>query len=140
MSDSAELWYAQHLTDADRRLLADATDASTPLLAALGDPRVEPAVFATAPHDGRLAGTSPFLTFAVAVHRTAARLGTATYVEERWAPRQRVPVFDVVRLRDLLADPPTRFFLVELLASYTRLTSGATWERTRRGWRRRRFS
>jgi hypothetical protein len=29
---------------------------------------------------------------------------------------------------------------VELLASYTHVVSGATWHRTRRGWRRRRFS
>jgi hypothetical protein len=63
-----------------------------------------------------------------------------SYVEEAWAPRRRVPVFDVGGLRELAGDPAVRFFLVELLSSYTHLTSGATWERTRRGWRRRRFS
>ena len=40
----------------------------------------------------------------------------------------------------LLADPARRFFLVELLASYTHVVSGSTWTPTRRGWRRRRFS
>ena len=43
-------------------------------------------------------------------------------------------------LRDLLADPGRRLFLAELLGSYTHVASGATWQRTRRGWRRRRFS
>ncbi|HET6793502.1 MAG TPA: hypothetical protein VFH45_03615, partial [Acidimicrobiales bacterium] len=107
---------------------------------ALGHPDLEAAVFGAAPDDDRLLHTSPFLTFAAAVHRSAARLAATTYVEERWAPRQRVPVFDVGSLRDLLADPWRRYFLVELLASYTHVASGVTWQRTRRGWRRRRFS
>ena len=83
---------------------------------------------------------SPFLTFAVAVHRTAERLAGASYVEEWIGPRRRVPVFAVDPLRQLLADPRRRFFFVELLASYTRVVSGTTWTATRRGWRRRRFS
>jgi hypothetical protein len=83
---------------------------------------------------------SPFLTFAVAVHRSAERLETTNYVEESTFGRQRVPVFDVEPLRQLLADPVRRYFLVELLASYTHVASGAVWERTTKGWRRRRFS
>jgi len=51
-----------------------------------------------------------------------------------------LPMFDVESLRQLLADAERRYFLVELLASYTHVVSGATWHRTRRGWRRRRFS
>ena len=82
----------------------------------------------------------PFLTFAVAVHRLAAQLDTATYVNEWIGPRRRVPVFAVEPLRRLLADPLRRFFFVELLASYTHVASGSTWVATRRGWRRRRFS
>jgi hypothetical protein len=35
----------------------------------------------------------------VAVHGTRAYLETTTYVEERWAPRRRIPVFDVGPLR-----------------------------------------
>lgn len=83
---------------------------------------------------------SPFLAFAVAVHRTAANLERASYVEERLAPRVRVPVFDAGVLRAVLGDPLRRYFFVELLASYTRVSSGVTWTRTPRGWRRRRFS
>ena len=135
-----ELLYRQHLTDADQRLLNRTTGGRATLREALSDPRMEAAVFSDAPPDGGFVDSSPFLTFAVAVHRTAARLDHATYVEEAWTARQRIPVFDVIRLRDLLADPARCFFLVELLASYTHVSSGVTWERTRRGWRRRRFS
>jgi hypothetical protein len=35
---------------------------------------------------------------------------------------------------------PHRFFLAELLSSYTHVASGSVWMRTPRGWRRRRFS
>ncbi len=135
-----DLLYRQHLTDTDRRLIADIGGDGVGLSRALENPALETAVFGSEPPEGGLLATSPFLTFATAVHRTAARLDTATYVEERWAPRRRVPVFDVGPLRDLLAAPSSRLFLVELLASYTHVASGATWQRTPRGWRRRRFS
>lgn len=139
-----DLLYRQHLTDGDLRLLDGASDA-LPTAAALGSPAVEAAVFGTGPAgrgvDGGLeTSLSPFLVFAVAVHRTAANLETATWVEERWAPRVRIPLFDVDPLRQLLADPLRRYFLVELLASYTRVTSGVTWVRQGERWRRRRFS
>jgi len=74
------------------------------------------------------------------VHRVAERLAHSSYIDEWIGPRQRVPVFAVEPLRQLLADPARRFFLVELLASYTHVVSGSTWTATRRGWRRRRFS
>ncbi len=133
-------FYRQHLTDADQRFLSRVTGGRMTLQEAFSDQRVEAAVFSAGPGDGGFVDTSPFLTFAVAVHRTASRLDHASYVEEAWTARQRIPVFDVIRLRELLADPARRFFLVELLASYTHVSSGVTWERTRRGWRRRRFS
>ena len=88
----------------------------------------------------RPGSASPFLTFAVAVHRVAERLATTSYVDEWIGPRRRVPVFAVEPLRQLLGDPLRRFFFVELLASYTHVVSGSTWVATRRGWRRRRFS
>lgn len=97
--------------------------------------------FPRAGHGGGVSvGVSPFLAFATAVHRTAAMLEKATFVEERWAPRTRIPVFDVAELRVLLSEQERRYFLVELLASYTRVASGVTWTRTARGWRRRRYS
>jgi hypothetical protein len=131
--------YRDHLTAGDTAVLA-AVGRGRPLAAVLSSPELEELVFgAAATLDPRLV-VSPFLTFAVAVHRVAERLATATYVDEWVGPRQRVPVFAVEPLRQLLADPARRFFFVELLASYTHVVSGSTWTATRRGWRRRRFS
>lgn len=147
-----ELLYRQHLTDTDRGLLALGRGT---MLDALGSEALEASLFGRGAKEhpdrtpgepsagssaGALVGASPFLTFAVAVHRTASRLERTTFVEESFGRRQRVPVFDVDPLRALLAEPMLRYFLVELLASYTHVSSGATWHRTSRGWRRRRFS
>ena len=132
--------YLEHLSEADRRLLRSVVGANVPVEVALGSAAVEEVVFDHGDQAVVAIGISPFLAFATAVHRTAARLDTATFVEERWAPRTRIPVFDVASLRTLVADPGRRYFLVELLASYTRVSSGVTWTLTRRGWRRQRFS
>ena len=138
--------YLEHLSDADLRVLAAATEEDD---AARRDPgRIEamidsPAVFrrlfGTPGRDPLLQG-SPFLLFAVLVHRAVRDLGQASFVEEWVGPRQRVPVFDVGGLRDFGADPMHRFFLAELLASYTHVASGSMLVQTRRGWRRRHFS
>ncbi len=135
-----ELLYRQHLSDTDRRLLSDTAGTEVPVSVALSLPALEAVVFDHTEHSFVSVGVSPFLAFATAVHRTAALLETASFVEERWAPRVRIPVFDTAALRALVSDPLRRYFLVELLASYTRVTSGVTWTRTARGWRRRRFS
>ena len=134
-----ELLYRQQLNDADRMVLRGAQWPDVPLAVALGSPGVDAAVYGDGGPEAP-AGVSPFMAFAVAVHRTAGALESASFVEERFAPRLRIPVFDVQALRDLLADPVRVYFLVELLASYTRVASGVTWTRTARGWRRRRFS
>jgi hypothetical protein len=76
----------------------------------------------------------------VLVHRVVRDLGHVSFVEEWVGPRQRVPVFDTASLRDFGGDPLRRFFLAQLLASYTRVASGSTLVKTSRGWRRRRFS
>ncbi len=131
--------YLQHLTSADRALLADAMGDRS-LVKALSSPEMERTVFGPPEGFDPQHAASPFLTFAVAVHRVADRLAGAAHVEEWIGPRQRVPVFAVEPLRQLLDDPRHRFFFVELLASYTHVVSGSTWTPTRRGWRRRRFS
>ena len=139
MTWDAEQAYRDHLTAVDVAALADVLDGR-PLATMLSSAEVERVVFGAeaALDPGR--AVSPFLTFAVAVHRVAERLARTTYVDEWVGPRQRVPVFAVEPLRTLLADPLRRFFFVELLASYTHVVSGSTWTATRRGWRRRRFS
>jgi hypothetical protein len=83
---------------------------------------------------------TPFLAFGALVHRVADELGTERYVLEWTGSRRRLPVFDVASLRGFVEDGMRRFFLVEFLASFTRVASGSTWERTRKGYRRRRYS
>jgi hypothetical protein len=83
---------------------------------------------------------TPFLTFAVVVHRGWSDLRHAAYVEEWTGPRQRLPVLGGADLVDFLATSTRRLFLTELLASFTHVVSGITWVPTRRGLRKQRFS
>src|SRR3989442_5254137 len=138
--------YLEHLSDADLALLASAGEPARAVhpdperIEALVDsPAVFRVLFGTPGRDPLLQG-SPFLLFAVLVHRAIRDLGQASFVEEWVGPRQRVPVFDVSGLRDFGAVPMHRFFLAELLASYTHVASGSVLVQTRRGWRRRHFS
>jgi hypothetical protein len=145
--------YAGHLTDADLRLLAsaarDGQDAARlrgdpeALAGLLADPRVFEAVFGSG-NDVTNAGppipVSPFLTFAVAVHRSAAELASLDHVAERAGLRQRIPLFDAPDLRDFLGSPGRRLFLAELLASFTRVASGRYRVRGSGRPRTRRFS
>src|SRR5712691_8189528 len=138
--------YLVHLSHSDLALLRAAGESRHDVrrdpeqLEALID---NPATFRmlfTAPGRDPLLRGSPFLLFAVLVHRVVRDLGQASFVEEWVGPRQRVPVFDTGSLRDFGADPLRRLFLAELLASYTNVASGSTMIKTSRGWRRRRFS
>src|SRR5712691_1185918 len=138
--------YLEHLSHSDLALLRAAGESRHDVrrdpeqLEALID---NPATFRmlfTAPGRDPLLRGSPFLLFAVLVHRVVRDLGQASFVEEWVGPRQRVPVFDTGSLRDFGADPLRRFFLAQLLASYTNVASGSTLIKTSRGWRRRRFS
>ena len=138
--------YLEQLSDADLGLLVSAADArgdvrrDPPRLEALIDsPAIFRQLFTTPGRDPLLQGT-PFLAFAVLIHRVVRDLNQASFVEEWVGPRQRVPVFDTAGLKDFGADPLRRFFLVQLLASYTNVASGSLLVKTRRGWRRQRFS
>lgn len=153
--------YASHFTDNDIKLLnsaaralthpggADGADAAgswlqdpAALQAVLSDPAVAGTVLRRA--DGESGAqappASPFLVFAVAVHRAAAELASQRHVTERTGPRQRVPLFDAPELRDFLAAAQRRLFLAELLASFTKITSGRYQVRSRGQVRTRRFS
>jgi hypothetical protein len=139
MAWDLERAYREHLTSGDLAALAELAN-DRPITDVLSSAEAEALVFGPgAAFDPRRA-VSPFLTFAVAVHLVTARLTSASYIEEWIGPRQRVPVFAVAPLRQLLDDPLRRFFFIELLSSYTHVVSGSTWVATRRGWRRRRFS
>ena len=78
------------------------------------------------------AAVSPFLTFAFIVHRGWDELHHVGHVDEWVGPRRRLPVFSGGDLFDFLESPANRLFVTELLASYTRVASGAVWEHTRR--------
>src|SRR2546430_11939591 len=138
--------YLEHLSDADLVLLAGAGEPIR--LARPGPEQIEglidsPTVFRTlfgTPGRDPMVRGSPFLVVAVLIHRVARDLGAASFVDEWVGPRQRVPVFDMGGLREFGADPLHRFFLAELLASYTHVSSGSVLVQTTRGWRRRRFS
>jgi hypothetical protein len=145
--------YASHLTDADLRLLASLpvaagqVDASRlrsdpdALLRLLEHPGLFAAVTGPDPAGSRWAvPASPFLVFAVFVQRGAAELASMDYVLEPTGLRQRVPLFDAPALREFLAEPARRLFLTELLASFTRVTSGRYQVRTGGRVRTRRYS
>jgi hypothetical protein len=139
--------YERFLTPSDLNLLAAVSGEPPEQLrggparveAVLASPAVYRSLFADSDRDPLMLA-SPFLVFSVLVGRVAGDLEQAAFVEEWLAPGRTVPVFDVASLRALLAAPGHRAFLAELLASYTRVTSGVVWQRTARGWRRRRYS
>jgi hypothetical protein len=106
----------------------------------LGRPELFEAVFGPRRDVDPLLGASPFLVFAVAVHRAGAELASTSYVSEWLGPGRWAPVFDVDLLRDFMSAPWRRLFLVELLTSYTHVASGSVVVSTSRGLRRHRFS
>jgi hypothetical protein len=145
--------YLEHLTEADLSLLGPVVDSppsedasaylrSHPELVeeALGSPAAFELVLGGEVDHELLVHASPFLVFAVAVHRTVDELGHTSFVEERITPRLRVPVFDAGQLREFGVDPARRYFMVEHLTSYTRVMSGPVWTQRRGRWRRQRFS
>jgi hypothetical protein len=76
----------------------------------------------------------------VLLFRLGHQMGEVRFISERVGAGRRVPVFDVSGPREFLDDRGRRLFLVDLLASYTRVAGGSVWFRTARGWRRRRYS
>jgi len=141
--------YVRLLTAADLELLQSAAGGPAAeelrgdpakLDELLGSPAVFEALFASAAERDPLLSASPFLAFSVLVNRVAKDLEHAVFIEEWLGPARTVPVFDVASLREFMASNSHRAFLAELLASYTRVASGSVWQRTPRGWRRRRYS
>lgn len=69
-------------------------------------------------HDHPANVVSPFLLFAVLVHRAAGELREATYVNDWSGPRARLPVFDVAPLQEFVEDTGRTTFLAGLLTSF----------------------
>jgi len=118
--------YLEHLTEHDLALLAGTAGVEPrdprAVEHALADERVFDAVFGPQPASAAdvMVPASPFLVFAVAVHKAATDLREALYIEERITAHQRLPVFDVAPLRALADDADSRLFMIELLGSFTR--------------------
>jgi|BEDMetMinimDraft_2_1075160.scaffolds.fasta_scaffold13265_2 hypothetical protein len=111
------------------------------------DPRIlevaldDPRLFARLAEDREaILKVSPFLLFQVLMRQAVRQLRATRFTVERTGFRQRVAVFDAHEVRQFLEEPEVVDYLAELLASFTRVRSGANWYRTKRGWRRRRFS
>ena len=149
--------YLGHLTDADLRALVHADEISEAeadariralrrspalLLDVLDRPAASAGLLnlASARDPQRYTLISPFLVFAAAIHRVAADLSSRGYVPERATPRLRIPVFDGPQLAAYLAEPEHRLFLIELLASFARSSSGVVVTQTAHGPRRRRWN
>lgn len=150
--EAVTAFYLEHLSDPDLAILSRAAgergevrDLASRLRA---EPeRIEalvesPAAFEQVFRADRdpLLLVSPALAFSILLAAARRDLRDVRFVREWLGPGRSVPVFDVEPLRDFLEDPLRRAFLAELLASYTHVTSGSVWRRTRRGWRRQRFS
>jgi hypothetical protein len=147
------LLYLEHLSDQDLDLIAsvEGSHRQTEQLRArlrqrpeliedmLASPRLFDAVLEAEPEQLSVR-SSMFLVFGVLVHRTAQDLGTAAYVPEWSGPGRRLPVFDVGPLRQFSGQGANRYFLIELLSSFVKVASGSVLVRTRRGYRRRRYS
>jgi hypothetical protein len=141
--------YGDLLRDSDLRLLAAAGDGGVGLDRLRRSPELVEALLERrelfdslfgSPERDPLLLASPFLVFSVLVGRVASDLERSSYVQEWLGPGRSLPVFDVGSLREFLAVRQRRAFLAAVLTSFTRVASGSTWERTARGWRRRRYS
>lgn len=148
---SYQLRYREHLSETDLELLAEAAGTDGAALRVvlgerpgsidqlLADPKLFETVFERPDPDLRVRLT-PFLAFGILVNRCARDLKSLTYTFEWSGPNQRLPVFDVDSMRAVLDEGARRYFLIEFLASFTKVASGKVWVRTRRGYRSRRFS
>ncbi|MFN0091864.1 MAG: hypothetical protein ACKVWR_16605 [Acidimicrobiales bacterium] len=139
--DEARAWFAADPSRVEAALNDDATFerlfGSAGLLAG---PETVAAPEGALEQAELLARVSPFLVFAVAVNRGVIDLFTRQFIEERIGPHRRIPVFDTAGVREFCVDPWRRLFLVEHLASYTKVRSGPIWVQRGQRWQRRRFS
>ncbi|MFQ5523561.1 MAG: hypothetical protein ACE5F5_08280 [Acidimicrobiia bacterium] len=147
------LLYAEHLSDGDLEVIARVAGAGRRGQALRAYLRRNPeeverylasrglfeALFGEAA-EGLETAVSPFLTFGVLVNRSAQDLRETSHVSEFVGAGRRLPVFDAASLGEFVEEATRRYFLIEFLASFTRVASGSMWVPTRRGYRRLRYS
>ena len=61
---------------------------------------------------------SPYLLFSVLVHRAAAELRSASFVNEWAGAKVRLPVFDIAGVHEYLTDPARVSFLAGLMTAF----------------------
>jgi hypothetical protein len=83
---------------------------------------------------------SPWLLFTILLRRAAKELPQQRFTMERVGSAERVPVFDVDRVGELLQDRPLLDYLAEMLASFVRTDSAVVYYKSGRRYRRRTFS
>lgn len=82
---------------------------------------------------------SPRLVFTVLLRRVSRDLQEQSYTLER-TTAETVVVFDVPRVRRVIAEPAIGAYLVDLLTSFVRTETITVWMRRGERYRRRRFS
>jgi hypothetical protein len=83
---------------------------------------------------------SPWLLFTILLRRAAKELPQQRFTMERVGAAERVPVFDVDRVEELLQDRALVDYLAEMLASFVRTDSAVVYYKSGRRYRRRSYS
>lgn len=147
-----QTFFVQRLSEHDLEVLArlDAAQETDDLRSRLSDEPETMEGYLTDPQlyqllfvdeeTGMVPALTPHLAFAALVHQAARDLATTSYVPEWVGAGERLPVFDATALSDFIDDVTRRYLMIELLSSFTRISSGSVWVKTTRGYRRRRFS
>lgn len=87
-----------------------------------------------------LVRVSPYLMFSVLLRRVRRDLENQSFVLERDARGNRIPVFEAAQAGQLLGDPPLREYLTEMLCSFARTNIAVLYRQDGRGWQKRKFS
>ena len=80
------------------------------------------------------------MMFAVLVRRIRRDLEGQSFVVERDARGKSIPVFEAPRAVQLLGDPSTREYLIEMLCSFVRTNTGVVYWKEYGAWHKRKFS
>jgi len=83
---------------------------------------------------------SPYLLFEILLRQAKRELQARTYTYEKAATRWTVPVFDGLRVGDLLANSRIRSYLAEMLASFTKTQTATVYYKVGSRFYKRRYS
>lgn len=83
---------------------------------------------------------SPYLMFTVLLRRVRRDLAGQSFVLERDARGKCIPVFEAAQAGQLLANPPVRDYLTDMLCSFVRTNIAVLYRQEGRGWQKCKFS